>query len=216
MGTPSKAKNLPQVDFKNAPGQSLLNVGLYGLETVGNAYGGTAVAGLGARAGSSFAGLVNGWRTWGTSSGGVTAINGITENAIAEVTIHAQSTVARSSASNAVAGTALELAAATAESGGNEVIANASQKGLTMLGHITDGYSVTAKSIGAKFHYPQKYWTQEGNFKFLERIVQRGDNVLLSRPYNMIRPDSFLLTEVKYLLENGYKLSADGLRLFIP
>ena len=119
--------HLPNVDFKNAPGQSLLNVGLYSLETVSNAYGGTAIAAIGAK---GLPQLINGWRTWATSSGGVTALNGITENAIAEITVHAERTVGQA-ASQAAAGTALELAAATAENG---IGAEAAKQGGLNLG----------------------------------------------------------------------------------
>jgi hypothetical protein len=51
------------------------------------------------------------------------------------------------------------------------------------------------------------------NQKFLDRVIQRGDNVRLSvnvLDKKNISPDSYLVKELEYLQQHGYKISKDG------
>lgn len=86
--------------------------------------------------------------------------------------------------------------------------------GKTVLGHQVDNYAGVAEKIGARyFKIDNKYWTWEANQKFLNRIIKRGDEVILTRPIKQVMPNSTLQKEINYLLEKGYKASEDGLKL---
>jgi hypothetical protein len=60
------------------------------------------------------------------------------------------------------------------------------------------------------FVFPKAQWA--ANQKFLDRMIQRGDNVRLSINARtaIIPEDSSFATELQYLQERGYILSEDG------
>jgi len=96
----------------------------------------------------------------------------------------------------------------------------ATSRGRTVLGHHP-GYIEKAAELGARrFNIPEKVWRGmtdaerwNANQKFLDRLIKRGDEVILSTPANQARRGSFFERELKYLQNQGYKLVDDGTRL---
>jgi hypothetical protein len=54
-------------------------------------------------------------------------------------------------------------------------------------------------------------WT--ANKKYLDRMIQRGDNVVLATPVTEVRAGSYYERELEYLRSKGFVLSADGTRM---
>ena len=83
-------------------------------------------------------------------------------------------------------------------------------------------YINLASEVGAKrFNIPPKIW--EGmtdaqrwvaNQKFIDRIIARGDKIILSnRVMNINDISGSFRKELDYLTSKGYKLSVDGLQM---
>lgn len=53
----------------------------------------------------------------------------------------------------------------------------------------------------------------KANQKFLDRIIDRGDDIILATPLKKVRPGSYFARELEYLSSKGYVLSADGTKL---
>ena len=93
--------------------------------------------------------------------------------------------------------------------------------GKTVLGHR--GYLEKAKELGANsFDIPFDVWDgmteaqQWGaNKKFLDLLIKRGDEVILSTPANQARAGSFFARELEYLGSQGYELVEDGTRMVL-
>lgn len=51
------------------------------------------------------------------------------------------------------------------------------------------------------------------NQKFLDRMVVRGDDIVLATPLDKVRPGSYFARELEYLAAKGYRPSADGTKL---
>jgi len=91
------------------------------------------------------------------------------------------------------------------------------KKGVSVLGHFPE-YMNIGEKIGARvFKIPTKYWNEMteaqkwmSNKKFLDRMIKRGDDIMLATPINKIKPGSYYQKEIQYLFEKGYKLSPDG------
>jgi hypothetical protein len=98
----------------------------------------------------------------------------------------------------------------------------ATERGVTVLGHYP-GYVNTAQSIGARYlDVPPAVWARmtpteqwAANTRFLDRLMARGDNVLLSTPALQAAPNSFFARELEYLTSRGYTVSSDG-RWLLP
>ncbi len=96
----------------------------------------------------------------------------------------------------------------------------AGSAGKTVLGHFPE-YKNLAESIGARrFNIPESVWNKMSeaerwgaNQKFLDRMISRGDDVILSTPLDKVRPGSYFAKELEYLGGKGYRPSADGSRL---
>lgn len=92
--------------------------------------------------------------------------------------------------------------------------------GKTVLGHYPE-YVKLAEQLKARFfNIPLSVWEKmteaerwAANVKFLDRMIQRGDDIILATSFNKARANSYFARELKYLLEKGYKPSADGMRL---
>lgn len=115
----------------------------------------------------------------------------------------------------------LFILGAIAPGGGYSQIDNAGKAaGKTVLGHFPD-YINMADNVGAhKFDIPVKVWDKMSdaerwiaNQKFLDRAIKRGDDILLATPIEKVKPGSYFERELKYLFDQGYKLSQDGLSL---
>ncbi len=100
----------------------------------------------------------------------------------------------------------------------NSDVANTTGK--TVLGHFPE-YKNLAESMGARrFNIPESVWNKMSeaerwgaNQKFLDRMISRGDDVILSTPLDKVRPGSYFAKELEYLGGKGYRPSADGSRL---
>lgn len=93
-----------------------------------------------------------------------------------------------------------------------------------MLGHASDGYVSVAKTLGARyFNAPTKVWDAmtpaqqwAANAKFLDRLIARGDTVILATQASAARAGSFFARELEYLSARGYTLAEDGMRMLPP
>jgi filamentous hemagglutinin len=100
----------------------------------------------------------------------------------------------------------------------------ATARGVSVLGHASDGYVSVAKTIGARyFNVPTKVWDAmspaqqwAANAKFLDRLIARGDTVVLATQASAARAGSFFARELEYLSGRGYTLAEDGLRMLPP
>ena len=90
--------------------------------------------------------------------------------------------------------------------------------GKTVLGKFPD-YINLAGEIGAnKFNIPTKIWNKmskteqwRANKKFLDRMIERGDEIILSNPIkNLDDVSGVFRQELDYLIEQGYRLNDDG------
>jgi len=99
----------------------------------------------------------------------------------------------------------------------------APQMGRTVLGHYP-AYVEKAAELGARrFNVPTNIWNKmspaqqwAANQKFLDRMIARGDQVILATPANAARAGSFFARELQYLKSQGYQLADDGLSMFKP
>jgi RHS repeat-associated protein len=88
-------------------------------------------------------------------------------------------------------------------------------KGTSVIGPRAT-YRQFAKDRGANFlDVTDKAWTKEKNIEFLEGVVRRGDDVVFAGKYDPARldPTSMLAYEIKYLIDRGYRWTADFSRL---
>jgi len=94
-------------------------------------------------------------------------------------------------------------------------------KGSSVLGKYPD-YIKLSSELGAKrFSIPTNIWNKMSkaqqwgaNRKFLDRMILRGDNIVLSNPVKNINEVSGAFRqELDYLIGKGFKLSNDGLKL---
>jgi len=81
-----------------------------------------------------------------------------------------------------------------------------------------------ADDLGAKrFSIPTEIWNKMSpvqrwvaNQKFLDRMIARGDDIILSNSGHAAREGTAFFDEIQYLVSKGYGLSEDGLRLLPP
>jgi RHS repeat-associated protein len=96
----------------------------------------------------------------------------------------------------------------------------ATKAGTSVLGHFPV-YLEKAAELGARrFSIPPNIWAKmssaeqwAANQKFLDRLILRGDQVVLTTPIDAVRAGSSLEREVQYLLGRGYRAVDDGLTL---
>lgn len=92
--------------------------------------------------------------------------------------------------------------------------------GKTVLGHSPE-YTKLAGELGARrFNIPTNVWNKmtdaerwAANQKFLDRMINRGDDIILATPLDKVKPGSYFQRELDYLFGKGYKVSPDGTRL---
>ena len=81
-------------------------------------------------------------------------------------------------------------------------------------------YIALADKLGARyFSVPEKAWNKmtpdqrlAANRKFLDRAIQRGDEIVLATPYFNAPKGSYFHKEVQHLIKRGYRFSKDGRR----
>lgn len=87
----------------------------------------------------------------------------------------------------------------------------------TVIGHYPE-YTELANQIGGdKFQIPSKIWERmteaerwAANQRFLDRAINRGDQIRLATPLDKVRPGSYYEKELMYLNRHHYKISRDG------
>ncbi len=90
----------------------------------------------------------------------------------------------------------------------------------TVLGHFPE-YKRLGDSLNARtFNIPEAAWNKmsetqrlAANHKFLDRMISRGDEIILATPLDKVRPGSYFARELEYMGSKGYVPSADGTRL---
>lgn len=99
-----------------------------------------------------------------------------------------------------------------------------SKGGKTVLGRYPR-YIELADEIGArKFDIPMNVWNKmtatekwAANQKFLDRLIKRGDEIILAVPVNNVSDlTGYFRQELDYLIQKGYRLDAAGTRLIKP
>jgi hypothetical protein len=93
-------------------------------------------------------------------------------------------------------------------------------RGTSVLGHFP-AYIEKAAELGARrFSIPNHVWEKmspaerwSANQKFLDRLMARGDEVVLTPPLGRVTPGSTFERELQYMLSRGYKAVDDGSRL---
>lgn len=99
---------------------------------------------------------------------------------------------------------------------------SASRRGITVLGHFPE-YLVKAEQLASRrFNIPNEFRAKmtpaerwAANARFLDRLIARGDDVVLATRLDRVRPGSTLEREIQYLLERGYEIADGGWRLTI-
>ena len=102
-------------------------------------------------------------------------------------------------------------------------LANVPGVGEPVLGHFPE-YKQLGDSLGARtFNIPEAVWSRMSeserwgaNQRFLDRIISRGDDIILATPLDKVRPGSYFARELEYLGGKGYVPSADGSKLIKP
>lgn len=98
---------------------------------------------------------------------------------------------------------------------------NVAKTGTSVLGKYPD-YINLASEIGAKrFSIPTNIWNRmsaseqwAANQKFLDRIIARGDKIILSNPVKDVNKVSGAFRqELDYLIDKGYRLNSKGTQL---
>ena len=95
--------------------------------------------------------------------------------------------------------------------------------GKTVLGSYPK-YLDLADDLGARrFNIPTKIWKKmtpaqrlAANQKFLDRMITRGDEIILSNSGHAARRGTSFFDEIQYLKSKGFRLSEDGLRMLPP
>jgi RHS repeat-associated protein len=114
-----------------------------------------------------------------------------------------------------VAGAAIGI---FAPGGGYGVVAkDAASGGKAVLGHFPE-YKRLGDSLNARtFSIPDAIWNKmsdaqrwAANQKFLDRMISRGDDIILATPLDRVRPGSYFARELEYMGSKGYVPSADG------
>ncbi|MCK9580229.1 MAG: hypothetical protein M0Q92_07240 [Methanoregula sp.] len=76
------------------------------------------------------------------------------------------------------------------------------------LGFRDVGYNLKANYL----HIPDEVWTEPINYKYLDMMIDNGDDIILSiHPDELpevVKQESFFMKELEYLESNGYRISA--------
>jgi hypothetical protein len=94
-------------------------------------------------------------------------------------------------------------------------------KGTSVLGKYPDYINVSDELGAKRFSIPTDIWNKmssteqwAANEKFLDRMILRGDDIVLSNPVKDINDvTGSFRRELEYLIERGFKLSPDGTKM---
>jgi len=90
----------------------------------------------------------------------------------------------------------------------------------TVLGSYPDYIKLSDRLGARRFEMPMDVWNKlspsqrwTANRKYLDRMISKGDEVILSNPVSSAQPGTTFLKEIQYLRSRGYRISDDGLRM---
>jgi hypothetical protein len=93
----------------------------------------------------------------------------------------------------------------------------------TVLGRYPAYVEKAAELNARRFDVPTEVWKKMplakqwvANQKFLDRMIARGDEVILASPVKAAEPGTFFARELAYLRSKGFTLSSDGTRMLPP
>jgi RHS repeat-associated protein len=97
----------------------------------------------------------------------------------------------------------------------------AAEQGTTVLGKFPEYMNLASEYGARRFSVPTNIWNKmsgaeqwAANQKFLDRIISRGDKIILSNPVSDInKVTGAFRKELDYLIENGYRLNRNGTQL---
>ncbi len=92
------------------------------------------------------------------------------------------------------------------------------KKGKTVLGKFPDYLKLADKLNARRFNIPEHIWAKmtdqqrwAANVKFLDRMIARGDDIILSNPVKDINiVTGAFRKELDYLIGKGFRISKDG------
>ena len=121
-----------------------------------------------------------------------------------------------------ISGSAAKQAANAVQEGIENVTGFAAkQEGITVLGKHPDYINLAGELGARRFNIPTNIWNKmsaaeqwAANQKFLDRMILRGDKIVLSNRVTDINEVSGAFRkELDYLIDKGYRLSDDGLQM---
>ena len=93
----------------------------------------------------------------------------------------------------------------------------------TVLGRNPDYVHLSDELHARRFEIPPDVWTRmtpgerwEANKRFLDRMIRRGDEIILSNSGKAAPSRTIFLREINYLKSLGYRVSDDGMRMLPP
>jgi hypothetical protein len=98
---------------------------------------------------------------------------------------------------------------------------DAAKSGVTVLGKYPDYINLSSELGAKRFNIPTNIWNKmtsadqwAANVKFLDRMIVRGDKIVLSnRVMDINKVSGAFRQELDYLISKGYRLSSDGLQM---
>ncbi|WP_233138224.1 DUF6443 domain-containing protein [Mucilaginibacter sp. MD40] len=115
---------------------------------------------------------------------------------------------------SAIEKTVAKIFASQSVKGGVEI-------GTTVLGKYPEYINLANQLNAKRFSIPINIWNKmsqaeqwQANVKFLDRMIARGDNIVLAnRVTNLEEVSGAFRKELDYLIKKGYKISSDGLKM---
>ncbi len=108
----------------------------------------------------------------------------------------------------------------TVRKAGAGLAAAAMTRGKTVLGHYPEYLALADKFGSRRLNIPREFRSRmsaaekwAANQRFLDRLIRRGDDVILATQANLALKGSTFERELQYLLSHGYQIVDDGWRL---
>ena len=93
----------------------------------------------------------------------------------------------------------------------------------TVLGHYPDYVKISDQLGARRFEVPLAAWNKmstleqwTANRKFLDRMISKGNEIILGTLAGQARSGSIFIKELDYLNTHGYKLNSNGTRMLPP
>jgi RHS repeat-associated protein len=92
--------------------------------------------------------------------------------------------------------------------------------GKTVLGHYPEYVQLANDLRARRFNIPEQVWNKMSeaerwgaNKKFLDRLIARGEEIILATPLSKLRPGSYFARELEYLASKGFRPNVEGSKL---